>query len=101
MKRLVATANSPETEIACPAMPAVAPRSRAIGVRRLTGMNSAAMSNATHIAMEPTAPQVLASTEEAFRSPGRSEVSGQAVAGGESIASVCIGCPGEFEGQCV
>src|SRR4051812_14817006 len=36
-------------------MPWVAPRSCAIGVSRLTGMNSAAISSATHIVIEPTA----------------------------------------------
>lgn len=36
-------------------MPALAPRSAAIGVNRLTGMNSAAISIATHIDIEPTA----------------------------------------------
>ena len=43
--------------MACPAMPSVAPRSWAIGVSRLTGMNSEAMSSATHIVIEPMAPQ--------------------------------------------
>ena len=36
-------------------MPSVACKSRAMGVSRLTGMNSEAMSSATHKAMEPTA----------------------------------------------
>src|SRR4051812_18310437 len=90
MNRLVATAKRPETEIACPAMPTVAPRSWAIGVRRLTGMNSAAMRRATHIAIDPTAPQVLASTEDASRSPERRVASGHVVAGRVSIRFVCI-----------
>jgi len=38
-------------------MPSVASRSWAIGVSKLTGMNSAAISSATHIVMAPTAPQ--------------------------------------------
>ncbi|GFO64008.1 hypothetical protein GMPD_19270 [Geomonas paludis] len=42
-------------EMAWPAAPAVAPRSAAIGVSRLTGMNSEAISIATHNAIEPTA----------------------------------------------
>ncbi|MNY31237.1 hypothetical protein D3C86_1653930 [compost metagenome] len=58
MNRLVITANRPEIEMACPAMPSVALRSAAIGVNRLTGMNSEAISIATHIAIEPTALQV-------------------------------------------
>ena len=57
MKRLVTTAKSPEIEIACPACPSVMPRSPAIGVRRLTGMNSEAMRTATQSAMDDTAPQ--------------------------------------------
>jgi hypothetical protein len=49
------TANSPEMEMAWPAIPTVARRSDAIGVKRLTGMNSDAISIAAHIAMDPTA----------------------------------------------
>lgn len=55
ISRLVATAKKPETEMACPAIPWLAPRSAAIGVSRLTGMNSDAISIATHMAMAPTA----------------------------------------------
>jgi hypothetical protein len=55
MNKLVATAKRPETEIAWPAIPSVAWRSVAIGVSRLTGMNSEAISIATHKAIEPTA----------------------------------------------
>jgi hypothetical protein len=55
MKRLVTTAKRPDTEIACPAIPSLAPRSAAMGVRRLTGMNSDAISIATQSAIEPTA----------------------------------------------
>jgi hypothetical protein len=43
--------------MACPAIPSVAPRSCAIGVSRLTGMNSEAISKATHIVIDPTALQ--------------------------------------------
>lgn len=57
MHRLEPTANRPEMEMACPAVPCVAPRSAAMGVSRLTGMNSEAMSSATHIVMAPTALQ--------------------------------------------
>ena len=53
--KLMSTAKRPEIEIACPAMPSVACKSRAMGVSKLTGMNSEAMSNATHMDIEPTA----------------------------------------------
>jgi hypothetical protein len=55
MIRLVATAKRPEIEMAWPAIPTDASRSEAIGVRRLTGMNSDAISMAAHIAIEATA----------------------------------------------
>ncbi len=55
--RLVNTAKKPEIEIACPARPWLMPRSCAIGVSRLTGMNSDAISTTTHNAIENTAPQ--------------------------------------------
>jgi acid phosphatase family membrane protein YuiD len=42
-------------EIAWPAMPTEARMSDAIGVRRLTGMNSEAINMAAHIAIEATA----------------------------------------------
>jgi hypothetical protein len=45
-------------EMACPAMPSVARKSAAIGVSKLTGMNSEAISIATHMVIEPTALQV-------------------------------------------
>ena len=64
MNRLVATANNPDMDIACPDMPSVAPKSAAIGVSKLTGMNSEAMSKATHIVMEPTALHAPRSTLE-------------------------------------
>lgn len=54
--KLVMTAKTPETEIAWPALPSVMPRSLAIGVSRLTGMNSEAIRTATHSAIEHTAP---------------------------------------------
>src|SRR5882757_11301694 len=44
MQRLVRTANAPDTEIACPACPSLIRRSDAIGVSKLTGMNSDAIS---------------------------------------------------------
>ena len=62
MNTLVITAKRPEIEMAWPAMPSVACRSAAIGVSRLTGMNSEAMSIATHSAIEPTALQVCRPT---------------------------------------
>ncbi len=58
ISRLATTANRPEIEIAWPAMPALACRSEAIGVSRLTGMNSEAISSATQSDIEPTALQV-------------------------------------------
>src|ERR1700730_9855108 len=55
ISKLATTANSPEIEIACPAIPSVARRSRAIGVNKLTGINSAAISMLTQSAIDPTA----------------------------------------------
>src|ERR1017187_3448792 len=58
MNKLVATAKRPEIEIAWPAIPSVARRSWAMGVNKLTGINSEAISSDTQSAMEPTALQV-------------------------------------------
>jgi hypothetical protein len=55
ISKLATKANSPEIEIACPAMPSVALRSRAICVNKLTGINSAAISMLTQSAIDPTA----------------------------------------------
>ncbi len=55
MKRLVTTAKTPEIEIAWPACPSVSARSRAMGLRRLTGMNSDAISTKTQRAIAKTA----------------------------------------------
>ncbi|MNW68380.1 hypothetical protein D3C74_471330 [compost metagenome] len=60
--RLAMTAKRPEMEMARPARPSLAPRSRAIGVSRLTGINSAAISRATQRDMAPTAPQCSCTT---------------------------------------
>jgi hypothetical protein len=60
MTMLAATAKRPLIEIACPVYPSVARSPSAIGVSRLTGMNSDAISIATHSAMERTAPQATA-----------------------------------------
>jgi hypothetical protein len=57
MNRLVSTAKMPEMEMACPACPSVMCRSEAIGVSRLTGMNSEATSTMQHSDMARTAPQ--------------------------------------------
>lgn len=54
--KLAATAKSPLIEIARPVWPSVAPSPSAIGVKRLTGMNSEAISIATHSAIDRTAP---------------------------------------------
>lgn len=54
---LATTANSPLIEIAWPVCPSVACSPSDIGVNRLTGMNSEAISIATQSAIERTAPQ--------------------------------------------
>ena len=51
------TRNVALTEIACPVRPSVAFSPAAIGVSRLTGINSEAMSIATQSAIDRTAPQ--------------------------------------------
>jgi hypothetical protein len=56
MPRLVRTAKIPETAMACPARPSLIRRSAAMGVSRLTGMNSDAISVATHRVSANTAP---------------------------------------------
>ena len=53
--RLVSTANRPDTAIAWPACPSVVCRPEAIGVSRLTGMNSDAISVPTHSVRAKTA----------------------------------------------
>jgi hypothetical protein len=58
--RLAATANRPLIEIACPVWPSVARSPSAIGVSRLTGMNSEAISIAAQSAIERAAPQAAA-----------------------------------------
>jgi hypothetical protein len=55
--RLVTRANAPETAIAWPAWPSLTCRSAAIGVSRLTGMNSEATSANAPSASAKTAPQ--------------------------------------------
>ncbi len=52
--RLVSTAKAPEMAMPWPAMPSVTWRSAAMGVRRLTGMNSDAISANTHSDMANT-----------------------------------------------
>ena len=56
MKRLVSTAKRPDTVTAWPARPSLTWRSDAMGVRRLTGMNSEAISVETHKVSANTAP---------------------------------------------
>ena len=68
MTRLVSTAKTPEIEMACPASPSVMRRSEAIGVNRLTGMNSEAMSTMTHSAMDSTAPRPAAPSNDVIAS---------------------------------
>ena len=67
MTKLVSTAKTPEIEMACPARPSVIRRSDAIGVNRLTGMNSEAMSTMTHSAMDSTAPRAPARRQRRHR----------------------------------
>lgn len=59
--RLVSTAKTPTAVTVCPAMPSVTARSRAMGVSRLTGMNSAAMRHVTPMNRENTAGQCAVS----------------------------------------
>ncbi|MNE95708.1 hypothetical protein D3C80_1938360 [compost metagenome] len=54
MERLVSTANTPEIAIPCPTSPSLTPRSPDMGVSRLTGINSEAMSAKTHNVMAKT-----------------------------------------------
>ena len=56
ISKLVMTAKMPDTAIACPACPSVIARSVAIGVKRLTGRNSEAISTKTQSDIESTAP---------------------------------------------
>ncbi|MNG11999.1 hypothetical protein D3C84_955770 [compost metagenome] len=56
MPRLVSSANSPETAMPWPAWPSLMCRSAAIGVSRLTGMNSEATSANAASDMASTAP---------------------------------------------
>ena len=62
LNRLVMTAKKPETEIAIPACPSVIESSSAIGVSRLTGMNSEATSTNVIRVMQTTVPQGLAAS---------------------------------------
>ncbi|MNT93690.1 hypothetical protein D3C72_2352260 [compost metagenome] len=59
MVRLVNTAKAPEIAMPCPAIPSVTRRSPAIGVSKLTGMNSEATSANTHSDMANTPLQAL------------------------------------------
>ena len=62
--RLEKTENTPTAVTVCPAMPSVTARSRAMGVSRLTGINSAAMRLVTPANRENTAAQCGASVEK-------------------------------------
>ena len=57
MVKLVSTAKAPEMAMPCPASPSLTCRAEAIGVSRLTGMNSEAMRVKTHSVMAKTPPQ--------------------------------------------
>ena len=56
-RRLVSTANTPTAVTVCPAMPSETARSRAMGVSRLMGMNSAEIRAITPMNKEKTADQ--------------------------------------------
>lgn len=60
------TANAPDTAIPYPAQPSLTPKPAAIGVSRLTGMNSEAMSANTHKDMANTPPQFAAGAGISF-----------------------------------
>ncbi|CAI8697815.1 hypothetical protein EMIT0111MI5_70219 [Burkholderia sp. IT-111MI5] len=68
INRLVASANAPDTEIAWPARPSLICRSLAIGVSRLTGMNSDATSTNAPSAIARTAPHAAGRTVASSRS---------------------------------
>ncbi|MCP3064181.1 hypothetical protein LXT21_35955 [Myxococcus sp. K38C18041901] len=68
-KALVSTAKSPDTAIDWPARPSLKWRSDAMGVSRLTGMNSDAMSVATQRVSANTAPQDAERGAGAARGP--------------------------------
>lgn len=71
MNRLVITAKAPEIVIPCPVMPSVTCRSAAIGVSRLTGMNSDATSAKAQIDMANTPLQAAGRASPCLeRSPG-------------------------------
>src|SRR5438094_9135034 len=55
MNQLLTTTNRREIQLDWLAIPSVACKSCAIGVSQLTGINSEAISNATHSAIETTA----------------------------------------------
>jgi hypothetical protein len=57
MDKLMSTAKTPEMAMPCPAMPSVTLRSEAIGVSKLTGMNSEAINAKTHSVIAKTALQ--------------------------------------------
>ena len=67
MPRAVRRAKTPETTMACPALPSVMRRSVAMGVSRLTGMNSDAISVATHSVRAKTAPHPCARAARGIR----------------------------------
>ena len=67
IRRLVNSANSPETEMPWPACPSVICKSAAIGVSRLTGMNSDATSTKAASDMANTAPHDCSAFRGAWR----------------------------------
>lgn len=63
--RLVSTANAPDMAMPCPARPSLTPKSLAIGVSRLTGMNSEAINAKTHSVIAKTPPHSAAGASAA------------------------------------
>ena len=57
MVKLLITAKIPEMAIACPTCPSRIFKSKAIGVSKLTGINSEAIKTAQHKDITQTAPQ--------------------------------------------
>ena len=99
MMAIVGAAMAPTTAVAvtaCPASPSLTPRSRAIGVSRLAGRNSAVTRPKTPSARDTTAPQagsVRSSGTAGFsRAPSRVPVTGSAMVSLRSGCSATIGC---------
>ncbi|XYI35797.1 hypothetical protein MNJPNG_26950 [Cupriavidus oxalaticus] len=75
MKRLVRTANAPEIAMPWPAIPSVTCKSVAIGVSRLTGMNSEAINAKTQSVMAKTPLQYARGDEDSGAEGGETRLS--------------------------